>query len=156
MFKRKMRIHAQYIKDLSFENLSLFALPSSRAPDVNITVNINSMKLARTTGQKITNADTDSLHEITLHVDIKGTLQEEKIKQDDLVFICEIKYCGIISIENFSELNEQEAKKVLLISGPTLLFPFMREIIARITSSGGFPALMLDPIDFATLYEQHS
>jgi preprotein translocase subunit SecB len=47
-------------------------------------------------------------------------------------------------------------RRALLISGPTFLFPFEREIIARATSSGGFPPLMLDPIDFETMYQQQS
>ncbi len=95
----------------------------------------------------------NTFHEITLHIEVKATVKDEGIK-DGVAFICETKYCGIFSIENLKELSEEEVRQALFIGGPTFLFPFAREIIARVTSSGGFPPLMLDPIDFETMYEQ--
>jgi preprotein translocase subunit SecB len=154
MLQQKIRIHGQYIKDLSFENPNSPFLSSNKAPDINVMVNINSVKLEGTENKEGRDEE-KSFHEITLHIEIKATVKDENIK-DGVAFICETKYCGIFSIENFKELSEEEVRQALFIGGPTFLFPFAREIIARVTSSGGFPPLMLDPIDFETMYEQQS
>ncbi|MDD9331312.1 MAG: protein-export chaperone SecB [Wolbachia sp.] len=160
MQQQKMRIHGQYIKDLSFENPNSPFLASNKAPDINVMVNINSVRLEGKEG----GSKEKSFHEITLHVEIKATIQDtEKIKtasqtndsKENIAFVCEIKYCGIFSMENSQTLDE-ELKKWLFVDAPIFLFPFAREIIARITSSSGFPPLMLDPIDFETMYEQQS
>ncbi|WP_353285801.1 protein-export chaperone SecB [Wolbachia endosymbiont (group A) of Rhorus exstirpatorius] len=152
MPQQKMRIHGQYVKDLSFENPNSPFLSSSKAPDINVMVNINSAKLEGTKNKEEVNEE-KSFHEITLHIEVKATVKDEGIK-DGVAFICETKYCGIFSIENLKELSEEEVRQALFIGGPTFLFPFAREIIARVTSSGGFPPLKLDPIDFETMYEQ--
>ncbi|MFP3023567.1 MAG: protein-export chaperone SecB [Wolbachia sp.] len=152
MSQHKMKIHGQYVKDFSFENPNSPFLPSSRAPDINVMVNINSAKLEGTENKKGISEE-KPFHEITLHIEAKATVKDEDVK-DDIAFICEVKYCGIFSIENFTELSEEEVRQALFIGGPTFLFPFAREIIARTTSSGGFPPLMLDPIDFETMYQQ--
>ncbi|MGL9717116.1 MAG: protein-export chaperone SecB [Wolbachia sp.] len=152
MSQQKMRIHGQYIKDLSFENPNSPFLSPKEAPSINVMVNINSVKLEGAENKE-GNDEERSFHEITLHIEAKATVKDENIK-DGVAFICETKYCGIFSIENFTELSAEEARQALFIGGPTFLFPFAREIIARVTSSGGFPPLMLDPIDFEAMYEQ--
>ncbi|MDE5061838.1 protein-export chaperone SecB [Wolbachia endosymbiont of Drosophila tsacasi] len=154
MQQQKMRIHGQYVKDLSFENPNSPFLPSNKAPDINVMVNINSAKLEGMENKERVNEE-KSFHEITLHIEVRATIKDEGIK-DGVAFICETKYCGIFSIENFKELSTEEVRQALFIGGPTFLFPFARELIARVTSSGGFPPLMLDPIDFETMYEQQS
>ncbi|MBC6686345.1 protein-export chaperone SecB [Wolbachia pipientis] len=154
MPQQKMRIHGQYVKDLSFENPNSPFLSSNKAPDINVMVNINSVKLEGMENKERVNEE-KPFHEITLHIEAKATVKDENMN-DSVAFICEVKYCGIFSIENFKELSEEEIRQALFIGGPTFLFPFAREIIARVTSSGGFPPLMLDPIDFETMYEQQS
>ncbi|QMV45609.1 protein-export chaperone SecB [Wolbachia pipientis] len=154
MPQQKMRIHGQYVKDLSFENPNSPFLSSNKAPDINVMVNINSAKLEGMENKERVNEE-KPFHEITLHIEAKATVKDENMN-DSVAFICEVKYCGIFSIENFKELSEEEIRQALFIGGPTFLFPFAREIIARVTSSGGFPPLMLDPIDFETMYEQQS
>ncbi|WP_395463283.1 protein-export chaperone SecB [Wolbachia endosymbiont of Cantharis cryptica] len=149
-----LRIHGQYIKDLSFENPNSLFLSSSKAPNINVMVNINSVRLEGAENKEGKDEE-KSFHEITLHIEVKATVKDEDIK-DGVAFICETKYCGIFSIENFKELSEEEVRQALFIGGPTFLFPFAREIIARVTSSGGFPPLMLDPIDFEVMYKQQS
>lgn len=94
-----------------------------------------------------------SFHEITLHVEIKATVKNVEVK-NGIAFICDLKYCDIFSIEDASDYNEEELRYALFISGPTYLFPFAKEVLARVTSSGGFPPLMLDPIDFEVMYEE--
>ncbi|MDG7056383.1 MAG: protein-export chaperone SecB [Wolbachia endosymbiont of Meromenopon meropis] len=154
MSRHKMKIHGQYIKDLSFENPNLpFFLSIKTAPNINVMVNINSAKLETSRNKIKDEHEKKSFHEITLHIEAKARLRDENVK-DNIAFICETKYCGIFSIENFIELNSEEIRQALFIGGPTFLFPFAREIIARVTSSGGFPPLMLDPIDFESMYYQ--
>ncbi|QKX02339.1 protein-export chaperone SecB [Wolbachia endosymbiont of Dirofilaria (Dirofilaria) immitis] len=154
MSQRKIKIHGQYIKDLSFENPNSPFLFLREAPSINVMVNVNSVKLEGTEGKE-GNGEEKSFHEVTLHIEAKAVVEGENIK-NGVAFICETKYCGIFSIENSMKLNVEEIRQTLFIGGPTFLFPFVREIIARITSSGGFPALILDPIDFEAMYKQQS
>ncbi|WP_333023318.1 protein-export chaperone SecB [Wolbachia endosymbiont of Pentidionis agamae] len=144
MLQQKMKIHSQYIKDLSFENPNSPFVFSNKAPDINVMVNISSIRLRETENQD----ETKSLHEITLHIEIKAVIEDKQS------FICDIKYCGVFVIENSQIYDEENLRKILFVGAPNFLFPFVREIIARITSSGGFPPLMLDPINFETMYEQ--
>lgn len=152
MIERKLKIKGQYIKDFSFENPNsptVFQLLSKSAPDVKVVVNISSAKL------KAKEEDEDeekSFHEVTLHVDIKTTAKAETDEID--VFRCEIKYCGVFLLE--SQVDEENTKRTLLIEAPKFLFPFAREIIARVVGGGGFSPIMLDPIDFEAMYEQQS
>ncbi|MDN5248168.1 MAG: protein-export chaperone SecB [Wolbachia endosymbiont of Tyrophagus putrescentiae] len=150
----KMKIHGQYIKDLSFENPNSPFLSANTSPDISVMVNIHSVKLEGTEENQEINEE-KSFHEITLHVEIKADVKDRDIK-DGVAFICDIQYCGIFSIENASSYSEEELRRALFITGPIFLFPFVREVIARVTSSGGFPPLMLDPIDFEAMYEEQN
>ncbi|QKX01075.1 protein-export chaperone SecB [Wolbachia endosymbiont of Dipetalonema caudispina] len=154
MLYRKMKIHGQYIKDLSFENPNPLLLSSKKVPNINVIVNVSSVKLEKIENKEINDKER-SFHEVILHIEVKAVVEYENVK-DGVAFICETKYCGIFSIEKFAELDLEVTRKALLISGPTFLFPFVREIIARITSSAGFPSLILDPIDFEAIYEQQN
>ncbi|WP_339045561.1 protein-export chaperone SecB [Candidatus Mesenet endosymbiont of Agriotes lineatus] len=151
MTERKLKIKGQYIKDFSFENPNspaVFQLLSKSAPDVKVVVNVGSAKLQAKENEE----SKESFHEVTLHVDIKAAAKADANEVD--VFRCEIKYCGVFLLE--SQIDEEELKRTLLIEAPSFLFPFAREIIARVVGSGGFSPIMLDPIDFAAMYEQQS
>ncbi len=154
MSQQKMRIHNQYVKDLSLENPNSPFLSLKEVPNIDVMVNVNSVKLEGSEGTE-GESEEKSFHEITLHIEAKAMIKDENIK-DGVAFICETKYFGIFSVENFAELSTEEVNRALFIGGPTFLFPFAREVIARVTSSGGFPPLMLDPIDFEAMYEQQS
>ena len=78
---------------------------------------------------------------------IKG---ETKVK-DDSLFVIEGSYCGIFTIEN---ADGDILEKILLIECPKFLFPFLRTIIANCSREGGFPPLMINPIDFVGMYEK--
>jgi preprotein translocase subunit SecB len=67
------------------------------------------------------------------------------------LFIAELTYAGLFSIRN---LDERAREPFLLIECPRLIFPFARRILADATRDGGFPPLMLEPVDFAALYRQ--
>ncbi len=126
-------IGAQYIKDLSFENPQgpEVLVSMSDSPQVNIDVNTSARALA------------DDVYEVTLF--IRGEAKSE----DKTVFIVELTYGGIITLHKVPEENVQP---LLLIEAPRHLFPFARSIIADVTRDGGFPPLLINPMDFVALY----
>lgn len=130
-----MRILGQYLKDLSFENphAPQSLAPQKAQPEINISINVNARNLA------------PSDFEVELHIDAKAT-SESKV-----IFAAEILYAGVFRLENFPQNMLHPA---VLIECPRMLFPFARQIMADATRNGGFPPLMLDPIDFASMYQQ--
>ena len=133
----KFIINAQYLKDLSFENPrapeSLRNFSSN--PSFNINVDVKSKAL---------NDHGKNIFEVELLV--KG---ETKI-EDKPLFLIEGSYCGIFTIEN---AESDVLERILLIECPKFLFPFLRSIIANSTREGGFPPMMLNPVDFVGMYE---
>lgn len=130
-----LRILAQYLKDLSFENPNApqSLAPQQSQPDINIAVNVNAKNLGPTD------------YEVELHLDAKATTQGK------VIFAAELLYAGAFRLENFPQNLLHPA---VLIECPRILFPFARQILADATRNGGFPPLMLDPIDFAAMYQQ--
>ena len=128
-----IRIMAQFIRDLSFENPR--APESLRASGVQPQIELGVEMAARTR--------TDELHE----VDLKLTAAAKN--NEDPIFTVELLYGGLFQITGVLPEN---LEPVLLIECPRFLFPFARRIIADLTSEGGFPPFMLDPIDFAAVY----
>ena len=130
-----MKILGQYTKDFSFENPNApqSLAPQPKQPDINIAVNVNARNLA-------TND-----FEVELHLDAKA------MSDGKVVFAAELLYAGIFRLENFPQNLLHAA---VLIECPRMLFPFARQIMAEATRNGGFPPLMLDPIDFAAMYQR--
>jgi preprotein translocase subunit SecB len=130
-----MRILGQYLKDLSFENphSPQSLAPQKAQPEINISINVNARNLA------------PSDFEVELHIDAKAT-SESKV-----IFAAEILYAGVFRLENFPQNMLHPA---VLIECPRMLFPFARQILGDATRNGGFPPLMLDPIDFAGMYQK--
>jgi preprotein translocase subunit SecB len=130
-----MRILGQYLKDLSFENPNApqALAPQENQPDINISVNVNARNLAPTD------------FEVELHLDAKAT------SGGKVIFASELLYAGVFRMENFPANMLHAA---VLIECPRMLFPFARQILADATRNGGFPPLMLDPIDFASMYQK--
>jgi len=130
-----LRIIAQYLKDFSFENPNApDSLPNPNSkPAIDVSVNVNAKNLNET--------------------DFEVDLQLEAKAEDDgkVSFASELVYSGIFRLEN---IPEDQMHPVVLIECPRMLFPFARQILADSTRHGGFPPLMLDPIDFAGLYHQ--
>lgn len=130
-----LNILAQYIKDFSFENpgapRSLQA--RDKAPAININVNVNANPLSET------------------DFDVVLTLSAEAKEADKVVFVTELVYGGVFRITGFPQ---EHMLPVLFIECPRLLFPFARQIIADATRNGGFPPLMIDPIDFSQMFAQ--
>ena len=127
-------INAQYLKDLSFENPNpLEAYKNTDKPDIEVKINTAVKKLP------------DNAFEVTL--DIKT----EAKKKGAVSFIAEVSYAGIFTLNKVPTKHE---KPLLLIEAPRMLFPFARNILAETTRDGGYPPLMLNPIDFAALYNK--
>jgi preprotein translocase subunit SecB len=130
-----LTILAQYTKDLSFENpgapRSLQA--RDKAPGININVNVNANPLSDT------------------EFDVVLSLSAEAKDGDKVVFATELVYGGVFRITGFPQ---EHMLPVLFIECPRLLFPFARQIISDVTRNGGFPPLMIDPIDFGQMFAQ--
>jgi preprotein translocase subunit SecB len=130
-------ILAQYVKDLSFENpnapASLQKLAEAK-PSIDVSVNVN----ARQVGEDV--------YEIDLKITAGAKHEEET------AFIVELLYSGLFGAKN---LPAEALQPFLLIECPRLLFPFARRVVSDATRDGGFPPLLLEPIDFAGLYVQH-
>lgn len=128
----------QYVKDLSFENpnapASLEGMGGDAKPQIDVGVNVNARKVA------------EERFEVDLKIVAKAHQGEEP------VFLAELVYSGIFGARN---IPDDAIQPFLLIECPRLLFPFARRIIADVTRDGGFPPLLLEPIDFAALYRQH-
>ena len=129
-------IGAQYIKDFSFENPRGIETLSSiqQNPDVNVDVSTN----ARAIGE-------EGMFEVLLFI------RAEAQVDDSPVFIVELTYGGVVQITGVAE---EEVKPIVLIEGPRHLFPFARSIISNAVRDGGFPPLLINPIDFGTLFVQ--
>jgi preprotein translocase subunit SecB len=125
---------SQYVKDLSFENPSAPAVFQWQGqPQIDVQFNIGAGEVG-----------TD-VHEVTLRIDVSARADE------GVAFQVEVVYAGLFAIRN---LPDEQMQPFLLAEAPRILFPFARRIIADAVRDGGFPPLLLDPIDFATLYLQ--
>ena len=133
----KMNILAQYVRDLSFENiLAQKGVDGELNPEMQVNVNIDAKK--RTADNQF-----DVIIKLRVDSTSKGT--------NDILFVLELDYGGVFQIEN---IPEDQLHPYLLIECPRMLFPFLRRIVSDITRDGGFPPLNLENIDFFKLYEQ--
>jgi preprotein translocase subunit SecB len=125
----------QYIKDLSVENPNapMSLQPRDQVPQIDINVAVNADRLN----------DTD--YEVRLKLDARAG------EGQDMMFNLELTYAGIFRIEN---VPDDQIQPFVFIEGPRFLFPFAREVIANATRQAGFPPLMVDPIDFLSLFRQ--
>lgn len=130
-----LNVLAQYVKDLSFENPGApqSLASSGKSPNIQININVNAKALSE--------AD----YEVELVLEAKAT------GDDKVVFNIELTYAGIFRVEN---VPQDSLQPIMLIECPRMLFPFARQIVASASRDGGFPPLMVDPIDFAALYRQ--
>ena len=134
---QQLIINAQYIKDLSFENPRAphSLRQQSAQPSVDINVDVKAQSLGQDTFEVV--------------LTIKSTAKT----QDDALFLVELAYAGVITVRN---VPQEMLSAVILVETPRLLFPFARNIIADTTRDGGFPPLMINPIDFSELLRRNS
>jgi preprotein translocase subunit SecB len=131
----QLSVVAQYIKDFSFENPNApqSIAPATTQPQISIQINV----AAKPTP--------DGNFEVTLKLDGKAE------STGKLLFGFELEFAGIFRVQN---VPQESLNAIVLIECPRLLFPFAREIIATTVRNGGFPPLLLDPVDFVGLYRQ--
>jgi preprotein translocase subunit SecB len=129
-----IHVLGQYVKDLSFENPGApqSLRPNEKAPKLDVNVNVN-----------VRAQQTD------FEVELK--LEARAARGDDTLFIVEVIYAGLFQIRN---VPTEHVQPLLLVECPRLLFPFARQIVADATRQGGFPPLMIDPVDFTALYRR--
>ncbi|CAG0910262.1 unnamed protein product [Cyprideis torosa] len=129
-----LSVLTQYVKDLSFENPNSpnSLLPKEKQPEISININVNANPLSETD------------FEVVLHLEAKAG------QGKDMMFNCDLTYGGIFRLTNIPEEAKHAA---VLIECPRMLFPFARQIVSDATRNGGFPPLMIDPVDFARLYQ---
>jgi preprotein translocase subunit SecB len=129
-------IKGQYVKDLSFENPhaphSLIALEEKPRIDVSVELKVQRFN--------------EEHFEVTLH------LAARAIGKESTLFLLELDYAGIVQIIN---IPEDKMEMILHIDSAFVLFPFARRVISDVTRDGGFPPLMLEPIDFHALFLQY-
>ncbi|WP_416899611.1 MAG: protein-export chaperone SecB [Minwuia sp.] len=132
----QIMLNIQYIKDLSFEvpNAPQVYVQQDQKPQIGVSTDIDARRLD------------GNVFEVVLKLEINAKAE------DSQVFLVELAYGCVCTMEN---IPDQQAEPALLIEIPRMIFPFARRIIADITRDGGFPPLLLDPIDFASLYQQN-
>jgi preprotein translocase subunit SecB len=137
----QLGVVAQYVKDFSFENPNApRSLQTQVQPQIGIQINVNANALGDV---KPGTPPTDFEVELKLEGKAEGG--------GNVLFSFELVFAGIFRIQN---VPQESMQPLVMIECPRLLFPFAREIIASSTRNGGFPPLLLDPIDFVALYQQ--
>ena len=126
---------AQYVKDLSFENPGAPATlrPRQKTPNLNISISVEPSRINETD------------HEVQLKIDARA------VDGETVLFAIELVYAGAFRITN---ARPEDVQPITMVECPRLLFPFARQVLADASRNGGFPPLLLDPIDFQALYRQ--
>jgi preprotein translocase subunit SecB len=133
----QLSVLGQYIKDFSFENPNAprSLAPAQTQPAINIQINVGVQQLAETD------------YEVALILEGKAELT------GTVLFAFDLTFAGVFRIVN---VPKETLQPLVMIQCPQLLFPFAREIVATAVRNGGFPPLLLDPVDFVSLYQQRA
>ena len=132
----QVAIISQYVKDLSFENPNAPAVYQWQVqPQIDVQFNISSNKAA------------DEVWEVVLKIEVKAAGDQ------GVAFQVELSYAGLFGIRN---VPEEQIQPFCYAEAPRLVFPFARRVLADAVRDGGFPPLLLEPIDFAGLYMQQA
>ena len=139
-------VNIQYVKDLSFEvpgAPEIFTALKGQ-PNVNINLDVQARRIR----------DDAGVFEVTLQIKAEATEPAAPANGEAadprIVFIAELAYCGVFTLTG---VPENTVEPVLLVECPRLLFPYARNILADITRDGGFPPVLLQPIDFVALWQ---
>lgn len=129
----QVRIVGQYVKDLSFENPNIGKLMKEPgdAPNLQVAINVGAQNVEQ------------DLFEVSIDFNAHAT------NRHGTLYELECIYAGFFRVQN---IPPQALEPFLLINCPAILFPYLRRLVSDLTREGGFPPLLLDPFDFATLY----
>lgn len=131
-------IHKQYLKDMSFENPNaplILTTKASSPPDMEMDIGLDV--------KRVDKEGYENYYEVILNLNASAK------RDDKTMFIAEVSYGAAVSIEGMEEKHHHPA---LLIEVPQMLFPFVRQILANATLSGGFMPLQIRPVDFRAMY----
>ena len=130
----QLLLNTHYVKDLSFENPNapLIYAEVQKGPelDVNIDVQVRNLK--------------ERLYEVLLATRVKASIQEK------VAFLVELDFGGLATVGQ--DVPKNQIERLMLVEVPRFLFPFARAVISDVTRDGGFPPLLINPIDFEELY----
>jgi len=134
----KMQILAQFVRDMSFENMvAQKGLQSADVqPEMQVQVSLDARKRPQ-----------DHQFEVITKFKITSTNKTNNAA----LYLLEVDYGGIFHIEG---VPDEQMHPFLLIECPRMLFPFVRRIVSDVTRDGGFPPFNLDMVDFVALYRQ--
>lgn len=132
----QLTVLAQYVKDLSFENPTApqSLQGSSQNPQLKVSVKVNAGPRG------------EDAYEVALQLEVHARSDQ------GVIYNVELIYGGLFRLRG---VPQNLLQPVLFVDCPTILFPFMRRVLADVVRDGGFPPLMLDPIDFGRLYAQN-
>ena len=129
----QIKIQRIYLKDASFESNGPFNTADWK-PHLDVELNTKSKKL-----------DDPGAYEVILRITITAKQKEKR------AFLVEVQQAGIFFIP---EDNKQQTEPIIYAQCPNILFPFVRETVASLVSKGGFPQLLLGPMNFEAIYKQ--
>ena len=142
-FQPNTKVLAQFIRDLSFENiLAQKGLDTNSPPDIKVNVNLDAKK-----------RKSENQYEVLIKLSIVSSAKKENSNdsKNSKLFILEIEYGGIFEVTG---VPEDQIHPYLMIECPRILFPYLRRIVADVTHDGGFPPLNLEQINFLALYQK--
>lgn len=130
-----LAVIAQYVKDLSFENPGA---PSSlrarqQSPNIKVTIGVEPRQLSAT------------------DVEVELKIDARAVDGETVVFAIELIYAGLFRLTN---IPQQDMAPLTLVECPRLLFPFARQVVSEAARNGGFPPLLIDPVDFVAMFRQ--
>lgn len=127
-------INAQYIKDLSFENPNApYSLIDNEKPNINIDLDVKAEHIH------------DAMFEVVINVNVKSSGSKT-------IFVVDLSYGGLFTLAD--EIEQKTKEVILLVHCANILFPYVRRIISDTVRDGGYPPLILSPVDFMGLYQE--
>lgn len=132
---RQFMLRQLYVKDISFESPNTPGIFTAGQLDPDVKLNLNSAH----------KAVGDDSYEVVLHLNVHAT------SGDKSLFLVEVQQAGLFQLSGFSP---EESRAILGVHCPATLFPYAREVISSLVGRGGFPTLLLQPINFEALYAQ--
>jgi preprotein translocase subunit SecB len=131
----RMNVLAQYIRDMSFENILVQKGGQAQGqPDVQVRVNLDAKR-----------RQAENQYEVSIKLNVDSKSKESGTQ----LFLLEIDYAGVFQVEN---VPENQLHPYLMIECPRMLFPFLRRIVSDVSRDGGYPPLNLENIDFLQIY----
>jgi preprotein translocase subunit SecB len=129
-------VQSQYVKDFSFENPSApgSLIDIDKNPQIDFALDLNIQRLQEEN-----------------HYEVEISINAKALSNDKTLFIVDLKYAGVFHLIN---IPTEQVQALLSVHCPSIIFPYPRKIIADATQAGGFQPLMVDPIDFGTLYSK--